>query len=132
VVAYLPFALWLGLLFYCLVDIDRTPPGAARRLSEGWWLVLVVVLPIAGAVAWLVLGRPAPVSAIPRAVASRTVGVDMRTAPAAADGEGSGPVPPTVVPDPQSAIDENLRAELARIDREFDELVSRSRERRAE
>lgn len=55
---FLPFVVELGLLVYCLIDCVQSDGDRVRNLSKGWWIVLVVVLPIAGGVAWLVAGRP--------------------------------------------------------------------------
>jgi hypothetical protein len=48
----------LGLLVYCVLNIVATPEADVRNLPKLLWLVLVVVLPIAGGIAWLVAGRP--------------------------------------------------------------------------
>jgi hypothetical protein len=113
---YVPFMVWFALLVYCILDIDRTPPGAARALPVHWWFVLVVAVPIAGAVAWLAWGRPAGrVAAVPASTASAP---SARPGPTAASGPAEGTAP---------EADRSLRAELERIDREFEEAVRRSR-----
>lgn len=48
----------LVLLVYCLLNVITTPAPAVRNLSKGVWLVLVIVLPLVGGIAWLVAGRP--------------------------------------------------------------------------
>lgn len=46
--------LWL----YCLVEVAMTPEHEMRALPKIGWLVIVVLLPTIGSVAWLVAGRP--------------------------------------------------------------------------
>ena len=49
----------LGLLVYCLIDCIQTDTARVRNLPKPLWLLLIILLPLAGAVAWLVAGRPA-------------------------------------------------------------------------
>jgi hypothetical protein len=121
-IGYLPFMVWFALLVYCILDIDRTAPDAARVLPIHWWFVLVVAVPIAGAVAWLVWGRPTgQVAAVPAIAAPAAVAWPSAPAHAASP---AGP-PEGAAPE----FDRSLRAELERIDREFDEMVRLSHER---
>jgi hypothetical protein len=46
------------LLVYCVLHIVTTPEGEVRNLPKLLWLVLVVVLPLVGGIAWLIAGRP--------------------------------------------------------------------------
>jgi hypothetical protein len=46
------------LLVYCVLNIVTTPEGQVRNLPKLLWLVLVVILPLVGGIAWLVAGRP--------------------------------------------------------------------------
>ena len=55
---YLPFVVEIGLLVYCLIDCIQSDEGRIRNLSRTGWLILIVILPVAGGVAWLVAGRP--------------------------------------------------------------------------
>jgi hypothetical protein len=48
----------LVLLVYCVLDVIRTPDVACRNLPKLLWLVLVIVFPLVGGIAWLTLGRP--------------------------------------------------------------------------
>ncbi len=50
----------LALLVYCVLDVIRTPEAQVRNLPKLLWLLLVVILPLAGGVAWLFAGRPLP------------------------------------------------------------------------
>lgn len=49
------FALWV----FCLVDVIGTPEGRMRNLPRVGWLLLVLIFPLVGSIAWLVAGRPA-------------------------------------------------------------------------
>jgi hypothetical protein len=48
------FALWA----YCLVDVVSCPPNRVRNLPKLGWVLLVVLFPFVGSIAWLVAGRP--------------------------------------------------------------------------
>ena len=49
----------LGLVVYCVLNVVTTPEDQIRHLPKLGWLLLVIVLPLAGGIAWLVAGRPA-------------------------------------------------------------------------
>ncbi len=55
---FLPFAIELVLLVYCLIDCIQTDSLVVRNLSKGWWILLILFFPIIGSIAWLVAGRP--------------------------------------------------------------------------
>jgi len=57
-VRYLPFLIETGLLVYCLIDCVQADADRVRNLAKGWWIVLIVLLPLVGGIAWLVAGRP--------------------------------------------------------------------------
>ncbi len=61
-IRYLPLIVELALLVFCLIDCIQTDSGSVRNLGKGWWIVLIVLIPIAGPVAWLVAGRPTSTS----------------------------------------------------------------------
>ncbi|WP_182112938.1 MULTISPECIES: PLD nuclease N-terminal domain-containing protein [unclassified Actinotalea] len=64
----LPYIVEFALLVFCLIDCIQTPEGSARNLGKTAWIFVIILIPIAGAVAWLVAGRPAkqrPSSAVP-------------------------------------------------------------------
>ena len=46
------------LLVYCVLNVITTPEDQVRNLPKLLWLLLVVVLPVVGGIAWLVAGRP--------------------------------------------------------------------------
>lgn len=48
------------LAIYCLIDLVQSRGEMVRLLPRWAWAVLIVLLPFAGAVGWLLLGRPQP------------------------------------------------------------------------
>jgi len=57
---YLPFILALALVIYALVDCVRSDDSEMPvGLPKAVWVVLIVIFPGAGAVAWLVVSRVA-------------------------------------------------------------------------
>ncbi len=52
------FVVELCLLVYCVLNVITTPEGDCRNLPKLLWLFLVIILPLAGGIAWLVAGRP--------------------------------------------------------------------------
>ena len=48
----------LCLVVYCVLNIITTPESEVRNLPKMVWLVLALLFPIVGGVAWLVAGRP--------------------------------------------------------------------------
>ncbi|MDM7854870.1 PLD nuclease N-terminal domain-containing protein [Cellulomonas alba] len=57
-VRYLPVLIETGLLVYCLIDCVQADADRVRGLAKGWWIVLIILLPLVGGIAWLVAGRP--------------------------------------------------------------------------
>lgn len=59
----MPRVLVLILLFaftvYCLVDCLQTPANDQRTLPKPAWVILILLLPLAAGLAWLLVGRPA-------------------------------------------------------------------------
>jgi hypothetical protein len=53
----LPVLLVLGLVVYCLIEAAQTDT-AQLRLPKPVWLLLILLLPVLGALAWLLVGRP--------------------------------------------------------------------------
>lgn len=49
--------LWL----FCLIDIITTTDEACNALPRFGWLILVLLVPLIGALLWLMIGRPRPV-----------------------------------------------------------------------
>jgi len=49
----------LALWVFCLVDVITSDEYAVRHLPKTLWLIVVILLPLVGSVAWLAVGRPA-------------------------------------------------------------------------
>ena len=47
-----------ALLVYALIDCIQSEEGQIRNLPRVGWILLIIFVPIAGPVAWLVAGRP--------------------------------------------------------------------------
>jgi hypothetical protein len=110
-IRFLPFIVELALLVFCVIDIIQSDEYAVRNLARGWWLVLVIVMPLVGGIAWLVAGRPQ---------GARTQGM---WAPGAGFPEEARPLAAA------TDADRALQAELDRVDREYEESLRRSEER---
>jgi hypothetical protein len=108
----LPVILGVALLVYSLIDCLQTDRSLVRALPKELWLVLILVLPIVGPLAWLVAGRPAQRRPPTGARRPQAVGDPQREPP---------------VSDLQQ-IDEQLRRDLERVDREHEEALRRWRE----
>jgi hypothetical protein len=54
----IPLFIEVALIVICLVDVAQTPPKSARNLPKWVWLLLIVLIPYAGPISWLVAGRP--------------------------------------------------------------------------
>ncbi|PKZ62745.1 hypothetical protein CYJ73_25465 [Gordonia terrae] len=50
--------IYLVILVIALIDIITTDDAAVRGLPKFAWVVLVVMLPLIGALVWLAVGRP--------------------------------------------------------------------------
>jgi hypothetical protein len=55
---YLPMIIVALLMIYCVVEVAQAPRFAVRRMPRWAWATAVISLPLAGAVCWLLLGRP--------------------------------------------------------------------------
>ena len=55
----------LCLVVYCVLNIVTTPEGQVRNLPKLLWLVLVLLFPLVGGIAWLVAGRPLASPSLP-------------------------------------------------------------------
>ena len=52
------FVVELCLVVYCTLNVITTPEGQVRNLPKLLWLLIVLLFPIVGGIAWLVAGRP--------------------------------------------------------------------------
>jgi hypothetical protein len=48
----------LVIFVYGLVDVIRTDGRLTRGISKPAWIVVMIVLPVIGAILWLLIGRP--------------------------------------------------------------------------
>ncbi|WP_214109088.1 PLDc N-terminal domain-containing protein [Acrocarpospora catenulata] len=48
----------IGLWVYCVLDVITTQRSDVRTLPKLLWLVVVLLLPLAGSLLWLIAGRP--------------------------------------------------------------------------
>lgn len=105
-IRYLPFAIELALLVFCVIDVIQSPEIDIRNLPKWGWIVLILFLPLVGCIAWLVAGRPV-----------RPKGDVWR--PGGGFPEYERPAAST------ADIDAQLDEDLARLDREHEESLRR-------
>lgn len=51
-------ALAVGVIIYSLIECAQTEKYKVRSIPKGAWILLILLLPIIGAVLWLFFGRP--------------------------------------------------------------------------
>ena len=54
----LPWLLTVALTVYAVVDCIQTDDSQVRGLPKLLWLLLILVFPIVGSIAWFIAGRP--------------------------------------------------------------------------
>lgn len=54
----LPAVLEFALVVFCLVDCVQTDRDRVRNLPKVAWILLILLVPLVGGIAWLVAGRP--------------------------------------------------------------------------
>lgn len=54
----LPWLLTLAVTVYAVVDCIQTDDAQVRGLPKLLWLLLILLFPIVGAIAWFIAGRP--------------------------------------------------------------------------
>jgi hypothetical protein len=94
--------LGIALLFlwiFCIFDVISSEPELVRNLPKLVWLLIVIIVPDVGSIAWLVLGRPRGAALSPGATWPRPQR-QRRT---------SGPVGPEDSPHFLKSIDEQRR-----------------------
>lgn len=57
----------LVIFVYGLVDVIRTDGRLTRGISKPAWIVVMIVLPVLGAILWLLIGRPRDSAPVRRA-----------------------------------------------------------------
>lgn len=113
----LPEIVTVVFLIFCLIDCIQTDTALVRNLPKVAWIILIIILPLIGGVAWLVAGRPQrseASAAVPRG-STPTAGFPEHQRPASARAT--------------EEIDEQLRRDQERVDQEFEEALRRERER---
>jgi hypothetical protein len=55
---FLLYAIPFVVMLYAFIDCVQTPGVLARVLPKWLWIVVIVVVPLIGAVGWLLGGRP--------------------------------------------------------------------------
>lgn len=67
---FLPWVLVVVLYIYCWIEIWQSDPRQVRQLPRGVW-ALIVAVPLFGAAAWLISGRPNGTEVAPAAPRAR-------------------------------------------------------------
>ncbi|MGY4719465.1 PLD nuclease N-terminal domain-containing protein [Naumannella cuiyingiana] len=57
-IRYLPILIAVALLIYCVIELAQAPRDAVRAMPKWLWFFAIVLLPVVGPAAWLLLGRP--------------------------------------------------------------------------
>ena len=59
----LPLVVWLILTVFTTVFAASAKPNEVRVLAKWIWILLIVLLPVLGAILYLIMGRPTPAPA---------------------------------------------------------------------
>ncbi|HEY3438586.1 MAG TPA: PLDc N-terminal domain-containing protein [Actinotalea sp.] len=54
----LPAWLEVIVLVFCLIDAIQADTTQVRNMKKVYWIILIIVVPVIGGIAWLVAGRP--------------------------------------------------------------------------
>jgi phospholipase D-like protein len=76
-VGVLILALWVFAVF----DVIKTDRTVCRNLPKEMWLLLVIILPALGAIAWFIMGRPENARFVPGSTEQRRPGSMWRLEP---------------------------------------------------
>jgi hypothetical protein len=90
----------LALWVFCIFDVIASEPAIVRNLPKLVWLLIVIIVPDVGSIAWLILGRPRGAALSPGATWSR---------PTATQRSAPGPVGPEDSPHFLKSIDDQRR-----------------------
>jgi hypothetical protein len=55
---FLLYAIPVVFILYCLIDALQSRRATVRMLPKWLWLVVIMLIPVLGAAAWLIWGRP--------------------------------------------------------------------------
>ena len=117
------FAIELVLLIFCLVDCIQTDQHRVRNLPKLAWIIIILIVPLVGGIAWLVAGRPRR---------ERRTGVPWPSTPAAGFPEYERPRQHILGPEDDPAFLEQMRRSNAEqedlLRRWEDDLRRRERE----
>ncbi len=108
-IRFLPYLVELALLVFCLIDCIQTPAHQVRNLDKPIWILLILLVPIVGGIAWLVAGRPAGSTSSPQWRMGSGFPEDQR---------------PRSTPR-RNEDDPAFMAEMARIDREHEQALKK-------
>lgn len=104
--------LYLVFFLYCLLDVVLSEPSLVRNLPKLAWVFIVLIVPLAGGIAWLVAGRPEHATAAPGSTRSRHRGSGRHASTRGNAGRRSDPpMGPEDDPDFLRRLDEQLRGE---------------------
>lgn len=56
-VRLLPYVVPVALALYALIDLSRSEPGERADLTTTGWVLVILLLPVVGPVAWIVVSR---------------------------------------------------------------------------
>jgi hypothetical protein len=109
----LPGFVEIALLIFCLIDCIQSDPNLIRNLPKLAWIVLIVVIPLVGGIAWLLVGRPLP--------GAKPTTVPWRSTQTAGFPEYERPA----LSSDLDEVDERLRRDQARVDQEHEDALRR-------
>ena len=72
----------LALWVYCILDVIATDEAVMRNMPKIFWLIVVIILPTVGSLAWLLLGRPANAGYMPGDTTTRSLPRKSKPGPA--------------------------------------------------
>jgi hypothetical protein len=114
-IEFLPGLIEVVLLIFCLIDCILTDPAQVRNLPKIAWIILIIIIPLVGGIVWLVAGRPqrsgVGASSVPWR-STQTAGFPEYERPSATQRS-------------LDEVDERLRRDQARVDREYEEALRR-------
>ncbi len=82
---FLLYAIPFVVMLYAFIDCLQSPGALVRVLPKWLWLVVIVVVPLLGAIGWLLGGRPARASVDVAAASGSVFGRSRRAAVAPDD-----------------------------------------------
>jgi hypothetical protein len=114
VIEILPGFIEIVLLIFCLIDCIQSDSLLVRNLPKIAWILLIIILPLVGGIAWLVAGRPLR--------AGQTSSVPWRATQTSGFPEYERS---TATSRSLDEVDERLRRDQERVDREHEDALRR-------